>query len=90
MILKEKKKFFQFSIICKNSSYRTLKIELQLSERGKRSRSYFRMCLGYHTTEAYLVRVIPSAGLHEIIRQPVLFAFCGLLCRVIFLKVVCQ
>ena len=31
------------------------------------------MCLGYHITEAYLVRVIPSAGLHEIIQQPVLF-----------------
>ena len=32
-----------------------------------------RMCLGYHITEAYLVRVIPSAGLHEIIQQPVSF-----------------
>ena len=31
------------------------------------------MCLGYHITEAHLVRVIPSAGLHEIIEQPVLF-----------------
>ena len=67
-ILKESKKFFQFSIICKNSGYRTLKIELELSERGKRSRSYFRMCLGYPTSEAYLVRVIPSAGLREIIQ----------------------
>ena len=24
------------------------------------------MCLGYHITEAHRVRVIPSAGLHEI------------------------
>ena len=50
------------------------------------------MCLGYHITEAYLVPVIPSAGLHEIIQQPLLFAFRGLLCRVtlIFLKVACQ
>ena len=31
------------------------------------------MCLGYHITEAYLVRVIPSAGLHEIIQEPVSF-----------------
>ena len=48
------------------------------------------MCLAYYITEAYLVRVIPSAGLHEIIEQPVLFAFCGLLCQeiLIFLKVV--
>ena len=30
-ILKERKKFFQFSVICKNSSYRTLKIALELS-----------------------------------------------------------
>ena len=29
-ILKERKKFFQFSFICKNSSYRTLKIALEL------------------------------------------------------------
>ena len=31
------------------------------------------MCLGYHITEAYLQCVIPSAGLHEIIQQPVSF-----------------
>ena len=30
-ILKQRKKFFQFSVICKNSSYRTLKIALELS-----------------------------------------------------------
>ena len=30
-ILKERKNFFQFSVICKNSSYRTLKIALELS-----------------------------------------------------------
>ena len=31
MILKERKQFFQFSVIFKNSSYRTLKIALKLS-----------------------------------------------------------
>ena len=89
-ILKERKKFFQFSVICKNRSYRTLKIALELSVGS--NREVILGCVWDHITEAYLVRVIPSAGLHEIIQQPVLFAFCGLLCReiLIFLKVVCQ
>ena len=30
-ILKERKNFYQFSVICKNSSYRTLKIASELS-----------------------------------------------------------
>ena len=30
-ILKERKKFFQFSVSCKNSSCRTLKIALEMS-----------------------------------------------------------
>ena len=38
------------------------------------------------------IRTSRNPGLHEIIEQPVLFAFCGLLCREILIspKVVCQ
>ena len=35
-ILKERKKLFQFSVICKNSGYQTLKIALELSVGGNR------------------------------------------------------
>ena len=66
-----KEKVFQFSVICKNGSYRTLKIALELSVGS--NREVILGCVWVITLLSYLVRVIPSAGLHEIIQQPASF-----------------